>query len=113
MTHNHERYCVGRKVDLVDKRLLEINPPSIITRRPHGSEHFKFYNASKYWSFLLYYSLPILHDILPQEYWKHYACLVVSIYNVMQQSIYDEQLERAIKKFCCQFEKLYSMEKDA
>ena len=71
--HNHERYYLGRKVGIIDQRLSEINPPSIITRRPRGSEHFKFYKASEYRSFLLYYSLPVLHDILPPEYWNHYA----------------------------------------
>ena len=108
--HNHERYYLGRKVSIVDKCLSEINPPSIITRRPHGSEHFKFYKASEYQSFLLYYSLPVLHDILPPEYWNHYACFVVSIYNLTQQSISDEQLqycEQTIKQFCCKFEQLY------
>jgi len=54
-THNHERYYIGRKVSLVDKRFSAINPPSMITRRPRGSEHFKFYKASEYLSFLLYY----------------------------------------------------------
>ena len=49
--HNHEWYYIGRKVSLVDKRLSEINPPSIITCRPRGSEHFKFYKASEYRSF--------------------------------------------------------------
>jgi len=49
-THNHERYYLGRGVD---QRLGEINPPSIITRRPHGSEHFKFYKASEYQSFFI------------------------------------------------------------
>jgi len=109
-THNHEQYYIGRKVGLVDKRLCEINPPSIITRRPRGSEHFKFYKASEYRSFLLYYSLPVLHDILPQEYWNHYACFVISIFNLMQQSVSEEQLEyceRALRRFCCQFENLY------
>jgi len=79
-THNHEQYYIGRKVSLVDKRLNEINPSSIITQRPLGSEHFKFYKASEYRSFLLYYSLPVLHDVLPQEYWNHYACFVISIF---------------------------------
>ena len=109
-THKHERYYIGRKVGLVDQRLSEINPPSIITRRPRGSEHFKFYKASEYRSFLLYYSLPILHDILPQVYWNHYARFVVSIYYLTQQSISDQQLdycEQSIKQFCSQFESLY------
>ena len=109
--HNSKRYYIGRKIGLVDKRLTEINPPSIITRKPHKlSKHFKYFKASEYRSFLLYYSLPVLSDILPQEYWNHYALLVISIHNLLQESISEDQLlccEQMIKKFCSQFEDLY------
>ena len=110
-THNSQRYYIGRKIVLIDKRLAEINPPSIITRKPRKlSEHFKYYKASEYRSFLLYYSLPILSDILIEDYWNHYALLVISIHNLLQTSISENQLlccEQMITKFCSQFEDLY------
>lgn len=110
-THNQKGYYIGRKIALVDKRLSEINPPSIITRRPRKlSEHFKYYKASKYHSFLLYYSLPVLHDVLPQDYWNHYALLVIFIHTLLRQSVSNDQLlycEQIIKQFCSQFEGLY------
>ena len=104
-------FYIKRKIALVDKRLLAIKPSSMITRKPRKlSEHMKYYKASEYRSFLLYYSLPVLHDILPEDYWNHYALLVVSIYYLLQQSISEEQLansEKMLKKFCMQFEILY------
>ena len=110
-THNGKRYYIGRNIALVDKRLSEIKPPSFITRKPRKlSEHFKYFKASEYRSFLLYYSLPILHDILPINYWNHYALLVISIHTLLQQLISEIQIhccEEMIRKFCHQFEDLY------
>ena len=90
---------------------MEINPPSVITRKPCMlSTHFKYFKVSEYRAFLLYYSLPILHGILPSQYWNHYSLLVISIHTLLQQSISDRQLlrcEQIIKRFCQQFEFLY------
>ena len=106
-----KRYYIGSNIALGDKRLSEIKPPSFITRKPRKlSEHFKYFKASEYRSFLLYYSLPILHDILPINYWNHYALLVISIHTLLQQSISEIQIhccEEMIRKFCHQFEDLY------
>ena len=111
MKLSHYDIIKGTGIAFVDKRLLAIKPPSTITRRPRKlSEHMKYYKASEYRSFLLYYSLPVLRDVLPEDYWNHYALLVVSIYYLLQQSISEEQLansEKMLKKFCRQFEILY------
>ena len=107
-THNGKRYYIGRNIALVDKRLSEIKPPSFITRKPRKvSEHFKYFKASEYRSFLLHYSLPIFHNILPINYWNHYALLVISIHTLLQQSISEIQIhccEEMIRKFCHRFE---------
>ena len=83
----------------------------MITRKPRKlSKHLKYYKASEYRSFLLYYSLPVLHNVLPLDYWNHYALFAVSIYYLLQQSISEEQLtnsETILKKICSQFETLY------
>ena len=110
--HHNEHYYIGRQVKLIDSRLETINPPSIITRKPRKlSIHFKYYKASEYRAFLLYYSLPVLSGILPSQYWNHYSLLVVSIHTLLQQSISDRQLNQCqylINTFCQQFEVLYS-----
>ena len=110
-SHHGKSYYIGRKTTLVDRRLCEIKPLSFITRKPRKvSEHFNYFKASEYRSFLLYYSLPILHDILPRNYRNHYALLVISIHTLLQQSISETQTQRCdemIKKICFQFEDLY------
>lgn len=109
--HHGKEHYIGRKLNVIDQRLMEINPPSVITRKPRKlSTHFKYLKASEYRAFLLYYSIPALHGILPQRYWDHYSLLVISIQTLLKQSISDSQLLRCqqmINRFCQQFEILY------
>ena len=92
--HNKEIFYIGRSVLLVDKRLKEITPPSIISRKPRAiSEHFKYFKASELKSFLLYYSLPVLFGILPLQYWDNFLLLSTSIYVLLQSSISEGQLQ--------------------
>ena len=96
----------------LDQRLLEIQPPSCITRKSCSiSKHMKYFKASEYRAFLLYYSLPALAGLLPQKYWDHHALLVIAIYWLLQQSISSHQVEvcqMMLNQYCYQFSSLYS-----
>lgn len=109
--HSSERYYIGKYVLVVDERLKEIKPPSVISRKPRAiSEHFKYYKASELRSFLLYYSLPVLFGILPPEYWNHFSLFSMSIYMLLQPSISEVHLQfcqRSLMKFCHDFQHLY------
>lgn len=44
--HSGQRWYCGNKVERVDKRLLEIKPPSVITRIPRSIQHhLKFWKG--------------------------------------------------------------------
>ena len=109
--HNRKEFYIGRSVALVDKRLKEIKPPSAINRNPRAiSKHFKYFKASEYRAFLLYYSLPVLTGILPDQYWDHYCLLVIAISGLLNESISEDQIAYCyclLKKFCAQFSSLY------
>jgi len=102
--HSRDPFYIGRSVSTIDKYLLEIQPPSCITRKPRAiSKHMKYYKESEFKSFLLYYSLPLLTGILPQPYWDHHALLVVAIYTLLQQSVSPHQLDLCqalLTKYC-------------
>ena len=109
--HHRCDFYIGRSVELVDKRLKEIKPPSAISRNPRAiSKHFKYFKASEYRAFLLYYSLPVLTGILPVQYWDHYCLLVVAISALLSESISHDQISycsQLLNKFCAQFSTLY------
>lgn len=46
--HSGQRWYCGNSVEKVDKRLLEIKPPSVITRIPRSIQHhLKFWKGIK------------------------------------------------------------------
>lgn len=56
-----------------------------------------FFTATEYRNWLLYYSLPCLKGILPNDYYQHYALLVGGITLLSGRSISPEQLQLAGK----------------
>lgn len=63
-------------------------------------------------SWLLYYSLPVLVDVLPLVHFKHYSLLVASMHILTSDNISVEDLDAAegwLKKFYMEYEDLYGM----
>lgn len=61
-------------------------------------------------SWLLYYSLPVLNDILPQTFLVHYGLLVRSVHILASDSIAPEDLDQAenwLNEFYRQYKDLY------
>ena len=110
-THSKEEFSLYNLVSVVDQRLKNISPTLDITRLPRSiSEHLKYWNANELRSVLLYYGLPVLHDLLPDKYFEHYFYFVRAIYLLLQDSISAAQLttaEQLLEQFCRSFAKLY------
>ena len=83
----------------------------MIHRKPRAiSEYFKLFKASELWSFLLYYSLPVLLGILPPKLWYHFALFSLAIYTLAQPSISEYHLQcchKMLNKFCYCFQDIY------
>jgi hypothetical protein len=91
--HAKELFSLYSYLDLVDSRLSQIKPPGTISRLPRSiSEHFKFWKASELRSWMLYYSLPVLHDIMHYDYFYHYAAFVCAIHTLCQDSISENEI---------------------
>lgn len=66
--------------------------------------------ASEHRSWLLYFSLPVLHGLLPEPFYTHYTLLVAAMHILLSTSISPSALGRAKKylgKFCQTFAALY------
>ena len=73
-SYNSEPWFLGAdKIKIFEKRLMSIKPPYRITRTPRSiianMAHLK---ASEPQSFLLFYGLPCLWGLLPNEYFQHF-----------------------------------------
>lgn len=109
--HHAEVYYLGRHVHQIDKALINQHPPSEFSRPPRSIEkHLKFWKASEFQYWLLYYSLPILLHSLPALYWHHYSFLVCEMHILLSDSITQNQVDAAecmLKDFYALMPELY------
>lgn len=95
-TSNGNAYYIGRFVKAVDCDLLQQCPPHDFSRVPRSIEkHRKYWKASEYRNFLLYYSLPILISVMPPLYLHHFALLVCSVHILLQSELSEDQIQAA------------------
>lgn len=114
-SNNHDKpWYTGTKSEVIDKQLLvAIQPPVALTRVPRSVKEQKYWKASEWRSFLLFYALPVLCGILSKKHWNHLFFLVFVIYTLLQEKIQmvdTDSAEKALKKFVMQFEKLHGKE---
>ena len=104
-------YC-GNKVEDADSKLLQIKPPINISRLPRSIQnHRSYWKASEYRAWLLFYSVPVMFNILPVEYLAHHMLLVEAIYTLLYSSISPPMLdkaERMIKHYCFKMASYYT-----
>ena len=81
-------YSLYSVIGLVDVRLVRIKPSYNITRLPRSiAQRLKFWKASELRSWLLYYFVPILVDVMKPHFWYHYCSFVAAIYMLCKDSI--------------------------
>ncbi|KAI7801395.1 hypothetical protein IRJ41_011007 [Triplophysa rosa] len=92
---NHEKpYYIGNRVNELDEQLL------LITR---------FWKASEWQNWLLFYSIFVLKGILPRVFYQHWLVLVTCMYLLCKDIITTEDVKKCEKLvgFFKQFETLY------
>ena len=89
-------FYIGLKVSDIDCELLNQRPPSEFSRPPRSiKKHMSYWKASELRNWLLFYSLPLLLDILPSLYWHHYALLVCAMHLLLSDQITLNQIDAA------------------
>ena len=89
-------YYLGKKnLAVVSKRMDQMQPPNEIERVPSNliKNHLSL-KASEYQTFLLYYSLPCLVNVLNTPFLEHFLMLSEAVYIFLQDRITPEDLER-------------------
>lgn len=79
----------------IDDKLLQIHPPTNMHRLPRSIKERKYWKASEWRNWLLFYSLPCLHGILPSRFLKHFSKLVQAIFLLLKSNIYPQELNDA------------------
>lgn len=104
-------FNINNRVCEVDNRLQSIRPTLDVTRLPRSIEKdLKYWKASEFRSFLLYFGGPVLHGILDKDRFSHYLLLVDSMHILLKCGSTDKDLDKAeslLIRFCSRFENLY------
>ena len=107
---SNRHFSISSKVGSIDFGLNQILPTSEIKRLPHSiADHLKYWKASELCSFPIYYGLPTLYGLLPDNYFAHYTLFVHAISILLQDSISEADLQEAnrlLDGFCKSFSTL-------
>ena len=87
-SHRNHYYLNKEKLREVDANLIVQLPPHDFSRASRSiDKHRKFWTASKFRTWLLFYSLPLLLGYLPPLYIHHYALLVCALHILLQPQL--------------------------
>ena len=110
---SHESFNISNLVDIVDEKLSAVKPPSYFARRPRLIKtHFRFWKASELRICFFYTSVPILNNLLSDDYLDHYKLLLQAIYILCKREVTMEMInfaEQLIQEFLSRFEALYNV----
>ncbi|XP_064462215.1 uncharacterized protein LOC135372635 [Ornithodoros turicata] len=95
--HSEEQFYIGNPAVLstVERRLLSIKPPHCFTRLPRTITERAFWKASEWRLWVLFYSLPCTHGILPERYWRHFAKLSHALHILLAEKITHQMIHKA------------------
>ncbi|XP_037504319.2 uncharacterized protein LOC119379180 [Rhipicephalus sanguineus] len=81
-------YYIGRPAlfTVVDTRLCSIKPP-LCFRLQRSLSLRKYWKAVEWQQWLLWFSVPCLHGILPTDYFKHFTLLVKGVSLLLMDSV--------------------------
>ena len=109
--HSSKPFSFFKRLCEVDERLLKIHPTIEITRLPRTIQnHLKYWKASEFRAFLLFYGAPILHGILDKGRWSHYLLLVNAMHILLGSGSTDQDVDIAeiyLLEFCKNFSQFY------
>ncbi|XP_078497132.1 uncharacterized protein LOC144753257 isoform X1 [Lissotriton helveticus] len=94
---HYEKSCFSAHSyrDLVSKRLQAIKPPLNISRPPRSLEDVHLWKSSEYRNFLLFWGIPVLADVLPNQLFVHFCLFSKGIYLLDKESLTFSEIDRA------------------
>lgn len=98
---------------IINRRLKNILTPSHISRKPRSLELMHMWKASEWRNWLLYYAVPCLQGIIPDQYVRHLGLLSKAVFLLSRDVIREEDLleaARCLELYVTQFQEFYGPE---
>ena len=107
-------FSLYQYTDLVDSRIATVRLPSSVTRSMKSiKDRAGIWKMSQYKTFLFYFSIVTLHDIMRPDYFNHFLLFALANYTLSQNSISTESVELSDKlffEFVAKFPDLYTID---
>ncbi|XP_051157956.1 uncharacterized protein LOC127279572 [Leptopilina boulardi] len=98
------------EIETIDKAMKTIKVPHQVCRLTRPFSERAFWKAREWENWVLFYSCPILQNILPDDLFRHWTLFVDAIYNLMKDEIATREIDRAdslLHEFVGQTQTLY------
>lgn len=108
-----QKILTAKDREKINLRLLQIQPAHDLNRLPESLDHKGKWKATQWKSWLLFWSIPVMFDLLPEENLEHYALLVRAIFTLSKTEITPREMKNCeidLIKFVGKFQILYKME---
>jgi len=107
-----ERTAIDDIYKSIDERLLQIKPPTGITRVPRSISMWKCWKASEWRSWLLFYCIPCLDGLIKEKYIVHISLLSRAVSLLLQSSVTLDEVNEAhglLMEYCRLFQKYFDV----
>ncbi|KAK3925327.1 LOW QUALITY PROTEIN: putative eukaryotic translation initiation factor 5 [Frankliniella fusca] len=112
IAYKDKDFSIHGKIPLVSKRMLQMSPPHFVQRLPQSLEKLILWKASELRTFLLYYALCVLLNILPPKFYDHLMLLVEGISLLNKSSVSSDDIKLSstlLNQFVAEFQELYGI----
>ncbi|XP_035274420.1 uncharacterized protein LOC118227720 [Anguilla anguilla] len=112
LNNNDQPYYIGspNTMRVLENRIKDITPPHLITTLPRPLAEFKYWKASEWRAWLLFYSLPVPNAVLQPCYVRHLGLLVSAVFLLLKENITFQDINKADNmplEFVARFQLLY------
>ncbi len=112
LSNSDQHYYIGSPstMRVIENRIKDIKPPHLITRLPRPLADLKYWKASEWRAWLLFYRLPVLSGVLQPRQLKHLGLLVSAVFRLLKENITFEDINKAdemLFEFVARFQMLY------
>ncbi|KAK3931696.1 Ribosome hibernation promoting factor [Frankliniella fusca] len=110
---DEDSFAMEDVMEAIDARLLQILPPSCISRCPRTIKDWGSWKANEWRNWLLFYALPCLKGLLKDKYLDHFKLLSVGTSVLLQGSVSKEDaryVHRLYQLFVINYERYFGEE---
>ncbi|XP_064459796.1 uncharacterized protein LOC135370047 [Ornithodoros turicata] len=105
-------YNIGSYMSQVDEQLRKMTPVWEMSRLPRPLSEMKFWKASEWRDWVLYFSPVVLKEYLPKTYYKNWTKFVQIMHFCLQSHVPVDKIgyvKKAMEEFLEEYEQLYGI----